>query len=197
MSAASLERAASVAPERRVLALVLPELLCELAEKRLLLGLQRSKVKPPLGVVLVANAEVKTEPSSAAELKPIDATTKLSAVNESAKRYGVREGQTIAEACALVANLVRVSGKLLAYPERKAGQRLHLHKAANEIGGRPEIPGQLTLPHAYLFFEKTIKLRQGYVSELADFHERCIAYGCHSPKLYVDCLCISQRCLLL
>src|SRR6478735_33661 len=106
MSAASLERAVPVAPERRVLALVLPELLCELAEKRLFLGLQRSKVKPPLGVVLVANAQVKTDPSSAAELKPIDATTKLSAVNESAKRYGVREGQTIAEACALVANLV-------------------------------------------------------------------------------------------
>ncbi|HYP75309.1 MAG TPA: DNA polymerase Y family protein [Polyangiaceae bacterium] len=106
MSVASLERAVPVAPERRVLALVLPELLCELAEKRLFLGLQRSKVKPPLGVVLVANAQVKTDPSSAAELKPIDATTKLSAVNESAKRYGVREGQTIAEACALVANLV-------------------------------------------------------------------------------------------
>jgi protein ImuB len=30
----------------------------------------------------------------------------LSAVNESARRYGVREGQSIAEACALVANLV-------------------------------------------------------------------------------------------
>ena len=107
MSAASLEptaveRTASVASERRVLALVLPELLCELAEKRLLWGLQRSKSKPPLGVVLV-NAEAKpgiTEP------KPIDATAKLSAVNESAKRYGVRAGQTIAEACALVANLV-------------------------------------------------------------------------------------------
>ena len=40
MSVASLERAVPVAPERRVLALVLPELLCELAEKRLLWGLQ-------------------------------------------------------------------------------------------------------------------------------------------------------------
>jgi protein ImuB len=109
MSVASLERAASAVPERRVLALVLPELLCELAEKRLLLGLQRSKAKPPLGVVLVANAEAKPNQPSAAEAKPeakpIDATAKLSAVNESAKRYGVREGQTIAEACALVANL--------------------------------------------------------------------------------------------
>jgi protein ImuB len=89
-----------------VLALVLPELLCELAEKRLLLGLQRSKTKPPLGVVLVANAEAKPSQPGAAETKPVDATAKLSAVNESAKRYGVREGQTIAEACALVASLV-------------------------------------------------------------------------------------------
>jgi len=100
----------SVSPERRVLALVLPELLCELAEKRLLLGMQRGKAKPPLGVVLVT-AESKSGASraaaeSVAEQRPVDATAKLSAVNESAKRYGVREGQTIAEACALVANLV-------------------------------------------------------------------------------------------
>ena len=115
MSAASLEhaaveRTAAVASERRVLALVLPELLCELAEKRLLWGVQRSKSKPPLGVVLVANAEAKPNQSGSAEpsveSERIDATAKLSAVNESAKRYGVRAGQTIAEACALVANLV-------------------------------------------------------------------------------------------
>src|SRR3954466_13759798 len=87
----------SPASERRVLALVLPELLCELAEKRLLLGLQRSKAKPPLGVVLVT-AESKRAPNQPGpEQKPIAATAKLSAVNESAKRYGVREGQTIAE----------------------------------------------------------------------------------------------------
>jgi protein ImuB len=104
--AASLSSLSSLSSERRVLALVLPELLCELAEKRLLLGLQRSKAKPPLGVVLVANSEAKLSQSSTAEPKPIDATAKLSAVNESAKRYGVREGQTIAEACALVANLI-------------------------------------------------------------------------------------------
>jgi len=105
MSADSLEITSSVSSERRVLALVLPELLCELAEKKLLCALQRSKAKPPLGVVLVAN-EAKPGQASTAEPKPIDATAKLSAVNESAKRYGVREGQTIAEACALVANLV-------------------------------------------------------------------------------------------
>ncbi len=112
MSAALLESAApsaasaasfSAPVSRRVLALLLPELLCELAEKRLLWGLQRRKTKPPLGVVLVASSEKKsgTEPE-----KQIDATAKLSAVNESARRYGVREGQSIAEACALVSSLV-------------------------------------------------------------------------------------------
>ena len=101
------------APARRVLALVLPELLCELVEQRLLWGVQRGRVKPPLGVVLStapsAPAGIKANPATDAAIiaaKPIDATAKLSAVNESARRYGVREGQTIAEACALVANLV-------------------------------------------------------------------------------------------
>jgi protein ImuB len=104
----------STAPARRVLALVLPELLCELAEQRLLWGPQRGKAKPPLGVVLSSAPSSKPKLSAmqgvqgelAPEAKPIDATAKLSAVNESARRYGVREGQTIAEACALVASLV-------------------------------------------------------------------------------------------
>ena len=92
-----------VAPTRRVLALVLPDLLGELAEKRLLWGLQRGKVKPPLGVVLVT---VPSATAAANGQKQVDASAKLSAVNESARRYGVREGQSIAEACALVASLV-------------------------------------------------------------------------------------------
>ena len=73
-------------------------------------GLQRGKAKPPLGVVLVTSAAPsragQAEPGPAHEPKPIDATAKLSAVNESARRYGVREGQSIAEACALVSSLV-------------------------------------------------------------------------------------------
>jgi protein ImuB len=108
MSAASPNASASVTPtpERRVLALVLPELLCELAEKRLLCGLARGKAKPALGVVLIRGESKPGALTTGTEPKPIDATAKLSAVNESAKRYGVREGQTIAEACALVASLV-------------------------------------------------------------------------------------------
>ena len=114
MSAVSLDAQLVALPARRVLALVLPELLCELAEKRLLWGLQRGKAKPPLGVVLVTSAApggragqaAQAGQSDASEAKPIDATAKLSAVNESARRYGVREGQSIAEACALVSSLV-------------------------------------------------------------------------------------------
>ena len=113
MPGSALTPAPGSTPARRVLALVLPELLVELAEQRLLWGLQRGKAKPPLGVVLVNGADPKkagtAESASSAVgsvAKPIDATAKLSAVNESARRYGVREGQSIAEACALVANLV-------------------------------------------------------------------------------------------
>ena len=102
MSAVSPD--SSAASGRRVLALVLPELLCELAEKRLLWGFQRGKAKPALGVVLVSGAD--SQPAGASADRAIDATAKLSAVNESARRYGVREGQSIAEACALVASLV-------------------------------------------------------------------------------------------
>ena len=113
MSAASLETSSAPLPQRRVLALVLPELLCELAEARLLWGLQRdgSKRSRPLGVVLASGAEPQKHVSAvgseaAAEPKQLDPTAKLSAVNASARRYGVREGQSIAEACALIANLV-------------------------------------------------------------------------------------------
>ena len=121
MFAASLDPALSTpeigAPSaRRVLALVLPDLLCELAEKRLLWGLQRGngKQKPPLGVVLVTgllpscagSAESGGSAATERAQKPLDATAKLGAVNESARRYGVRAGQSIAEAGALVASLV-------------------------------------------------------------------------------------------
>src|SRR5450432_2639143 len=112
MSAVSPE--ARALPARRVLALVLPDLFCELAEERLLWGLQRASKSlkaRPLGVVLVAGTEPKKRatPSGSeveVEQKQLDATAKLSAVNTSARRYGVREGQSIAEACALVSSLV-------------------------------------------------------------------------------------------
>jgi protein ImuB len=91
---------ADPARERRILALVLPELLCELgsADLRLTAHLRQADGRragvPPLAVVMIANAEVTLEP-----------TLVIDAVSRAARQFGVREGQTIAEACALVSGL--------------------------------------------------------------------------------------------
>jgi protein ImuB len=86
-------------PERRIVALILPELLCELAHASALPQVKPKKWQrkraSPLGVVLTQglnNDEVSTD-------------TMLDAVNDEARRFGVRKGQTIAEASALVAHL--------------------------------------------------------------------------------------------
>ncbi len=93
------EAAAPPVPERQVVALVLPALLCELAEPNL--GQPRTR-KLPLGVVL-------GDPSQT------ELTSVLSAVSEGAARVGVRAGQTVAEARAMSARLVvrAVSPQLL------------------------------------------------------------------------------------
>ncbi|HWP06122.1 MAG TPA: DNA polymerase Y family protein [Polyangiaceae bacterium] len=80
-------------PSRRIVALVLPELLLEVAVTT---APQRSR--GPWGVVLL-------EPGAATEPleDPLKPTARLTAVSASARRCGVREGQTIAEARALVA----------------------------------------------------------------------------------------------
>lgn len=127
----------SVKPElrpRRVLALLLPELLCELAKVTLPLAMKPEHVKSrsreaPLGVVLgqaeifpedspgtlepraseledaLGRRQVAATHSPAESTKPLRATAVLDAVNAAARRYGVERGQTIAEACALVAHL--------------------------------------------------------------------------------------------
>ncbi|HWA76531.1 MAG TPA: DNA polymerase Y family protein [Polyangiaceae bacterium] len=96
--------------ERRVVALVLPALLCELAEPRLL---SQQKRNWPLGVVLADGPSVSDERSSEpgenepeAKSEEIVATSVLSAVSESALRLGVRVGQTLTEARALASRLV-------------------------------------------------------------------------------------------
>lgn len=78
---------------RRVAAVVLPALWCELVELKPAPG--PAHEPPPLGVVL-------GEPTDARE---IAATSVLKAVNARAHRLGVRPGQTLAEARALVAHL--------------------------------------------------------------------------------------------
>jgi protein ImuB len=80
-------------PQRRVAAIFLPELPCELATAG-----SQERAEPPFGVILAA-------PCEAPATTPPPGTERLVAVNHVARRYGVREGQSIAEASALVARL--------------------------------------------------------------------------------------------
>jgi protein ImuB len=104
------------ARKRRILALILPDLLVELALRQRLAtgGLAHDLSHQPFGVVLVS------EPARAAPQqlslsvggKPLapepelPASELLSAVNREAERLGVRAGQSIAEASALVSHLI-------------------------------------------------------------------------------------------
>jgi protein ImuB len=76
--------------ERRIVAVVLPELLTELSDVGFAGGQQK-----PTGILIVEGVSNSAAPAGAV----------LAAVNESAKRFGVRPGQTVAEAHAIVANL--------------------------------------------------------------------------------------------
>jgi len=87
------EKPADPRAKRRVVAVVLPALWSELVELRPVPEAQRER--PPLGVVL-------GDPN---DLDEIAATSVLEAVNARAHRLGVRAGQTLAEARALVARL--------------------------------------------------------------------------------------------
>jgi len=101
--------------KRRILALILPDLLVELAlRQRLAQADTPQLLHHPLGVVLVDEAarpepqqlslSVAGKPLAAEEELP--ASEPLSAVNREAARFGVRAQQTIAEASALVSQLV-------------------------------------------------------------------------------------------
>ena len=98
-SLADDEAQLTLSPQRRIASVVLPDLLCELARARVELEselrgatLLRRK-QQPLAVVLLQPGE------------EVEATSQLDAVNGAARRYGVRPGQTVAEACALLASL--------------------------------------------------------------------------------------------
>lgn len=214
------------APPRRVLALVLPELLCELAEQRLLIAVQRAKTKPPLGVVLSAGSAPPkavsrtsaARPSSQSEIrassdrnasrattvrasslraapaqaslpfaehalvsaitKPIDATAKLSAVNESARRYGVREGQTIAEACALVASLV--------IREVTEAEALATLGCIAEVGHSLGSPVSIEAPDTvYVDITGSAHLQGGELALACEFANRVRAMG-HSVRVAIS-----------
>jgi protein ImuB len=81
------------ASSRRIVALVMPELLIELVNAAV-----AGHARGPWGVVLAEPAEVKGTSDEA--LRP---NARLDAVSASARRCGVRAGQTIAEARALIA----------------------------------------------------------------------------------------------
>lgn len=107
--------------QRRILALVLPDLLVELALRQRLAKTpeQHAEAPRPLGVVLV-NEPDKAAPQqlslsiggkSLAPTEELPASEPLAAVNREAERFGVRARQTIAEASALVSQLVVVKVK--------------------------------------------------------------------------------------
>jgi len=110
MSGASLEPRS-----RRILALILPDLLVELALRQRLAHApeHQGEAHRPLGVVLCDEPEKAPQQLSLSvggkSLAPepeLPASVPLSAVNREAERFGVRARQTIAEASALVSQLI-------------------------------------------------------------------------------------------
>ncbi len=63
----------------------------------------------PLGVVLVRPHEVKGSAEAEGSAEPLEPTAKLAAVNGAAQRFGVRAGQTLAEANALLSGFNAVA----------------------------------------------------------------------------------------
>jgi protein ImuB len=86
---------------RRIVALVLPELLLEVAAPPPPASSAPARPQGPWGVVLLEPGEA---PAPSAD--PLRPTARLAAVSASARRCGVREGQTIAEARTLVAGFM-------------------------------------------------------------------------------------------
>jgi protein ImuB len=104
-------------PKRRILALILPDLLVELATRQRLAQASPEhlgEAHRPLGVVLV-DEPAKPAPQQLSlsvagqplrEEEDLPASEPLAAVNREAERFGVRAKQSIAEASALVSQLV-------------------------------------------------------------------------------------------
>ncbi|AKT42233.1 hypothetical protein [Chondromyces crocatus] len=85
---------------RRIAAIVLPQLACELVGQR---GAVAPGSKGPLSVILEASVHAVGAEGEGREALP--ATAVIDVVNEEARRYGVRPGQRVTEASALVAHL--------------------------------------------------------------------------------------------
>jgi protein ImuB len=114
-----------VSPEpqqRRILALILPDLLVELAlRQRLALADVPHGEHPPLGVVVTdeparpgprqLELSIAGKPLAHTTELELPSSTPLDAVNREAERYGVRAQQSIAEASALLSQLVVIKVK--------------------------------------------------------------------------------------
>lgn len=107
--------------ERRIVSVVLPDLLCELARASLspranprserrpprgrdagTANREAREHEPPFGVLLVESTV--SQDAEESRSAPVS-TAVLAAVNDKARRFGVRPGQTVAEAHAFVAHL--------------------------------------------------------------------------------------------
>lgn len=90
---------------RRIVAIVLPQLACELVKQR---GPVSPSGKAPLAVILGDDEERRAPRAARTEHEPPPApplAAVLDVVDDEARRYGVRPGQKVVEAAALVAHL--------------------------------------------------------------------------------------------
>jgi protein ImuB len=104
------EALTSAARRQRILAVVLPHLLCELALQRLAVPPSR-KHEPPRAIVLIDGAlssrAANTSPAMKAQGEAeLEGKTELDAVNSVAHQLGIRPRQTIAQASACVESLI-------------------------------------------------------------------------------------------
>ncbi|MGK3965641.1 DNA polymerase Y family protein [Sorangium sp. So ce118] len=87
---------------RRIVAIVLPQLACELVKQR---GPVSPSGKAPLAVIIGGDEERRAALAAGAEREPQAPAAVIDVVDDEARRYGVRPGQKVVEAAALVAHL--------------------------------------------------------------------------------------------
>ncbi|WP_437946017.1 DNA polymerase Y family protein [Sorangium sp. So ce296] len=87
---------------RRIVAIVLPQLACELVKQR---GPVSPSGKAPLAVIIGGEEERRAALAARSEREPAAPVAVIDVVDDEARRYGVRPGQKVVEAAALVAHL--------------------------------------------------------------------------------------------
>ncbi|MDC0683278.1 Y-family DNA polymerase [Sorangium atrum] len=87
---------------KRIVAIVLPQLACELVKQR---GPVSPSGKAPLAVILGGDEERRAAAAPRPEREPQAPAAVIDVVDDEARRYGVRPGQKVVEAAALVAHL--------------------------------------------------------------------------------------------